>query len=436
MNPSYMTYQDTLAYLSGLNKMGIRFALDPIRSLLERLHNPQGGYPSVLIAGTNGKGSVAAMTASILAAGGFKTGLYTSPDLIDFRERIRVDGVMISREKAAICTQRVKEKITEEVSYFEFLTAMAFLHFQRQQVDIAILEIGMGGRLDATNIVIPLVSVITNISLEHREYLGNTLEKITREKGGIIKEGGTCLTAARQKRVVSTLEEICREKRATLYRIGKDIRIMIHRDGTFSYHGIGRSYEGLVCPLAGRHQFSNAALTLGAVEILADAGFPVGEAVVAEGLRNTRWEGRLEILQRAPMLLVDGAHNPAGAETLRRALRTGFPRRRLILIFGVLGDKDYPAMAKRLLPLADRVILTRPNSERSLSPELLLPVARMFHTAAERIDNPADALRSALSHAGEEDLICVAGSLYLVGEIKKLHQAGGRSDESSAERSQ
>ncbi|MHB8907811.1 MAG: bifunctional folylpolyglutamate synthase/dihydrofolate synthase [Syntrophales bacterium] len=419
-----MTYQDTLAYLSSLNKMGIRFGLDPIRSLLDRLHNPQNGYPCVLIAGTNGKGSVAAMTASILAAGGFKTGLYTSPDLIEFRERIRINGTMISHEEAAICTERVKKEMVEEVSYFEFLTAMAFLHFYRQQVDIAILEIGMGGRLDATNVVIPRVSIITNISLEHREYLGNTLEKIAREKGGIIKEGGHCLTAARQKRVVSTLEAICREKRVTLYRVGKEIRTTIHRDGTFSYHGVGRCHAGLVCPLAGRHQFSNAALALGAVELLADAGFPVDDAVVAKGLRETRWEGRLEILRRAPTLLVDGAHNPAGAETLRRALQNGFPRRRLILIFGVLGDKDYPAMAKRLLPLADRVILTRPNSERSLSPDLLLPVARMFHEAVERIDNPADALRSALSGAGEEDLICVAGSLYLVGEIKKIHQTG------------
>lgn len=429
-----MTHEDMLAFLSSLNKMGIRFGLDPIRSLLDRLRNPQNGYPSVLIAGTNGKGSVAAMTASILTAGGFKTGLYTSPDLIDFRERIRVDGEMISREEAAICTGQVKAAITEDVSYFEFLTAMAFLHFQRQQVDIAILEIGMGGRLDATNVVIPLVSVITNISLEHREYLGNTLEKITREKGGIIKEGGICLTAARQKRVVATLEEICREKGARLYRVGKEIRTTLHRDGTFSYHGIGRSYARLVCPLAGRHQFSNAALALGAVELIADAGFPVDGQTVAEGLRKTRWEGRLEILRHAPTLLVDGAHNPAGAETLRRALQTGFPRRRFILIFGVLGDKDYRAMVKRLLPLADRVILTRPNSERSLPLDLLLPVARRFHGAVEGIENPGDALRAAISQAGEEDLICVAGSLYLVGEIKKIHQSGGRPDEITTER--
>ena len=192
--------------------MGIRLGLEPIRSLLERLHDPQNAFPTILIAGTNGKGSVAAMTASVLTRGGFRTGLYTSPDLIDLRERIRIDGRMISREETALCTEKVKWQIREEISYFEFLTAMAFLHFKEQRVQIAVLEIGLGGRLDATNVVTPLVSVITNISLEHREYLGSTLEKIAREKGGIVKQGGICLTAGRQKRVISTLEAICRER--------------------------------------------------------------------------------------------------------------------------------------------------------------------------------------------------------------------------------
>jgi dihydrofolate synthase/folylpolyglutamate synthase len=420
-----MTYRDTVAYLSGLNKMGIRFGLDPIRSLLSRLHNPQNSYPAVLIAGTNGKGSVAAMTASILSTSGYRTGLYTSPDLIDFRERIRIDGEMIGRGDAAICAEQVIAEITEDVSYFEFLTAMAFLHFERQRVDIAVLEIGMGGRLDATNVVHPLLSVITNVSLEHREYLGNTLEEIAREKGGIIKERGRCLTAANQKRVVETLEVLCRERGARLYRLGREIRTRIHRDGTFSYLGIGRRLERLVCPLAGRHQYANAALALGTAELIGEAGFRVDERLVVEGLAKTRWEGRLEVLQRAPMLLVDGAHNPAGAATLRRALQEGFPRRRLILIFGVLGDKDYSAMVRRLFPLADRVILTRPRSERALSLGVLLPAARRYHRDVELCANPGDALRSALSRAGTEDLVCVAGSLYLVGEIKKIHQAGG-----------
>ncbi len=426
MNPRSIAYRDTRAYLCGLTKMGIRFGLDPINGLLGRLQDPQQRYPSVLIAGTNGKGSVAAMIAAILSAGGYRTGLYTSPDLIDFRERIRVDGEMISREEATICAARVRAQVREEISYFEFLTAMAFLHFRRRRVDIAVLEVGMGGRLDATNVVVPLIAVITNTSLEHRQYLGDTLEAIAREKGGIIKQGGRVLTAARQKPVVDTLDALCRDRNAELYRLGREIRTRVHRDGTFSYRGIGRRFARLTCPLVGRHQYANAALALGAVELIADAGFPVpGDRVVA-GLERTRWEGRLEVLRRAPTLLVDGAHNPAGAETLRRALRENFSYRRLILIFGVLGDKDYPAMARRLFPLADRVILTRPPSDRAVPLEELLPIARRFHAAVEGYARPADALRAALSRAGERDLVCAAGSLYLVGAIKKLQRAAAR----------
>ena len=246
-----MTHQDTFAYLSGLDRAGIRLGLEPIVDLLDRLHNPQHAFPSILIAGTNGKGSVAAMTASILTRGGFRTGLYTSPDLVDPRERIRVDGRMITEAEAALCAEKVREQIREEITYFEFLTAMAFVHFQEQQVQIAVLEIGLGGRLDATNVVTPLVSVITNISLEHRDYLGNTLEKIAREKGGIVKEGGICLTAARQGRVVETLEAICRERGARLHRVGKELRTVTHGDGTFSCRSLKRRYGRLTCPLPG-----------------------------------------------------------------------------------------------------------------------------------------------------------------------------------------
>jgi dihydrofolate synthase / folylpolyglutamate synthase len=417
-----MTYRETLEYLSNLNPLGIRLGLGPVRSLLERLNNPQERIPSVLIAGTNGKGSVAAMTASMLSMAGFSTGLYTSPDLMDVRERIRINGRMISRSAMAACAQEVRSHIRETVSYFEFLTAMAFLHFKQQKADITVLEVGMGGRLDATNMVTPIVSVITNISLEHRQYLGNTLEKITCEKGGIIKAGGVCLTAARQKPVIQTLEAICRERGARLLRVGKEIRTTIHRDGTFSYRGVVDSHERLVCPFAGKHQISNAALALAAVDQVRAAGFAVDQTAVSRGLKQAHWEGRLEILQRSPMLLVDGAHNPAGAATLRRALREDFPHRRLILLFGVMGDKDYRTMARRLFPLADRVILTRPHSDRALSPLRLQTLAGAGSRNVEVIEDPGAALRHALSQAGQEDLVCAAGSLYLVGEIKKLHR--------------
>ena len=425
-----VTYRDTIDYLRGLHPLGIRFGLDPIRSLLARLNNPQDHVPAVLIAGTNGKGSTAAMTASILSAAGFRTGLYTSPDLTDVRERIRVDGRLISREDMTACAEEVRSRIREEVSYFEFLTAVAFLYYRQRQADIAVLETGMGGRLDATNVVTPLVSVITNISLEHREYLGDTLEKIAREKGGIVKKGGICLSAVRQRRVIETLEAICGERKAKLCLLGKEIRTKIHRDGTFSYHGVGKSYRRLHCPLAGKHQIANAALALAAVEMIENAGFRVDETSISEGLRRTHWEGRLEILRRLPRLVVDGAHNPAGASVLRQALQNDFPHRQLILIFGVLEDKDYRGMARRLFPLADRVILTRPNSERALSPVELRSLTERHQKKMEVIDDPSEALRHSLSFAGKEDLICATGSLYLVGKIKEASagQEGQRPD--------
>ena len=241
-------------HLDGLKRLDIRFSLGPISRFLERLNNPQNAYGTVLVGGTNGKGSIAAMVASALSHGGFRVGLYTSPHLIDVRERIRIDGEMISREEMDAWIEIVKAHSTENLTYFEFLTAVAFLYFHRRKVDLAILEVGMGGRLDATNVVSPLVSVVSNISLDHTEYLGSRLEEIAWEKGGIIKNGGVCITAVKQRRLQKLLEEICRTRGATLYSIGREIKINTHPDGSFSYRGIGMRYDNLVCPLKGRHQ--------------------------------------------------------------------------------------------------------------------------------------------------------------------------------------
>ncbi|MCL2670220.1 MAG: bifunctional folylpolyglutamate synthase/dihydrofolate synthase, partial [Syntrophaceae bacterium] len=414
-----MTYPEALSSLSGMHHLGIRLGLEPIASLLGRLGNPQDRYPTLLVAGTNGKGSVAAMTAAMLAAGGYRTALYTSPDLIDVRERIRIDGRMIGRGEMARCIREVKAQVTEEVSYFEFLTAVAMLHFYNQRVDIAILEVGMGGRLDATNVVTPLVSVITNVSLDHQAYLGRTLSAIAREKGGIIKPGVPCLTAALQRPVVDAIQGICREENAPFYRLGDAMRLRIHRDGRFSYQGLERRFDRLTCPLPGRHQRRNAALALGILELIAPR-FPLDERVIRRGLRQTRWEGRLEILGRRPLLLVDGAHNPAGAAALRRALLEDFSYRRLWLIFGVLGDKDYRRIAAPLFPLAHEVILTRPGSDRALPMAALLPAAAQYQCRIVVREDPGKALQYACSRAGDRDLICVSGSLYLVGDIKGI----------------
>jgi dihydrofolate synthase/folylpolyglutamate synthase len=406
-------------HLDGLKRLDIRFSLDPISRFLERLNNPQNAYGTVLVGGTNGKGSIAAMVASALSHGDFRVGLYTSPHLIDVRERIRIDGEMISREEMDAWIETVKAHSTENLTYFEFLTALAFLYFHWRKVDLAVLEVGMGGRLDATNVVSPLVSVVSNISLDHSEYLGRRLEEIAWEKGGIIKNGGVCITAVKQRRLQKLLEEICRTRGATIYSLGREMTIDTHPDGSFSYRGIGTRYDNLVCPLKGRHQIENAAVALGVIEALAMKGFGVDDDAVFKGIRDVKWEGRLEVIRHSPMVLLDGAHNAGGASTLARALREEFSYKKLIFIFGVLKDKDYKAMLKKLLPLGDRLILTSPDTERAMPPEALLPVAKQYLRRIEVVKNSREALKRALSIADQNDLICVTGSLYLIGEIKK-----------------
>lgn len=413
-----MAAEESLAYLSRLDTRGIRLSLGPITRLIEQLYHPEKNYETILIGGTNGKGSIAAMITSILVKGGFTVGLYTSPHLIDVRERIRVNNKMISVEEIKYHLDEVREAMVEEVTYFEFLTAMAFLHFRRKAVDIAVLEVGLGGRLDATNVVSPALSVISNISLEHRDYLGNRLATIAWEKGGIIKDGGLCITGERKGAVIRVLEGICSERGARLIRLGRDMKVRADGRGTFTYHGLDRTFHHLACSLKGHHQFANAALAIGAVEMMARRGFLLDDGAVRDGIRETHWEGRLEILRRNPTVLVDGAHNPAGASSLRRALTNDFTYERLILVFGVLRDKDYSAMLKRLAPLADTLILTKPDSARAMPPEDLFPIARRYQRNVEVTGTVEEAMHRALAKANPGDMICAAGSLYLVGQVK------------------
>ncbi|MFB3926046.1 MAG: folylpolyglutamate synthase/dihydrofolate synthase family protein [Syntrophales bacterium] len=408
-----------LQYLESLDMKRVRLSLDPIRRLMDRLGNPQEKYRTILVAGTNGKGSISSMLYSILRKSGMKTGLYTSPHLIDFRERIRVDGAMISNEDLGSLIEEVREEIDEDITYFEFATAVAFLHFLRAGVDIAVLEVGMGGRLDATNIVHSEVSIVSNISVDHREYLGETLDQIAREKCGVIKEGGVCVTAEKKKGIIRIIEETCRERHSKLIRVGKDLKARAGRNGRFSFRGIDRRYENLFLPLRGRHQIENAAAALGAVEALSAKGCPVADQHVLDGLRDTKWEGRLEILQEKPTLVLDAAHNLSGVSALGRALAEDFSYKKLIFVFGVLRDKDYRSMLKKIAPLADHLILTGIRTQRALSLEELADVGRKYHRNIRVACNSGKALNEALALAGPDDLVCIAGSLYLVGEIKR-----------------
>ncbi|MBN1364762.1 MAG: bifunctional folylpolyglutamate synthase/dihydrofolate synthase [Syntrophaceae bacterium] len=407
------------AYLESLNVDKMRFGLKSITELLSRQGNPQRSFKTIIIAGTNGKGSTAAMIASILHSAGYKVGLYTSPHLVDVRERIAINGKKISRREFNRTIAYVKNEIREQVTYFEFLTAVAFLYFKNQKIDIAVLEVGLGGRLDATNVCRPLVSVITNISFDHTACLGDTLESIAYEKAGIVKRNGICITAAGQKNVLEVLEKICRCRKAKLYCLNRDIKIKKQKDGLSSYQGLHRDIKNLIIPLTGKHQLFNAALAVAAVELCAKKGFPVNDAAIYKGLYNTRWEARLEILQDRPSFLLDGAHNQASIDALCRSLKNDFSFNRLILVFGVLADKDYRRMLKKIIPLASKIILTQVRSKRAMPAKDLLEYVKKMGRSAIVTENVNQAIERVIIMAGKQDLICATGSFYLAGEVKQ-----------------
>jgi dihydrofolate synthase/folylpolyglutamate synthase len=314
---------------------------------------------------------------------------------------------------------QVRRANREGVTYFEFATALAFLHFARCRVDVAVIEVGMGGRLDATNVIRPELSVISNIALDHAEFLGPRLEDIALEKAGIIRRGGVCITAATQAPVLNVLEAVCRQRKARLLRVGREIRIRAKRGDLFDFRSPRMEGKNLASALKGHHQRENTACALGALGVLRGRGFEVGDEAVRKGLAAVRWEGRLEIVAEGPTVILDGAHNAAGAAALKRALGE-FKYRRLILVLGILADKDWRGMIRRLAPLAHRVILTRPPEERALAPEALAAEAMRWSGSVDAVNEPREAIRRALEMAGRDDLVCVAGSLYLVGAVRHL----------------
>lgn len=406
-------------YLESLNINKMRFGLQPVTELLSRLDNPQKSYKTIIVGGTNGKGSTAAMIASILRSAGYRVGLYASPHLVDVRERIVINGRKISRKDFNRTIEYVKRKILKPVTYFEFLTAAAFLYFQEKNIDIAVLEVGLGGRLDATNVCTPLVSVITNIDFDHMAYLGGTLEAIAREKAGIIKRKGICLTAAKQKKVLDVFQGVRQRRQAELYVLGCHWKIKKQIDGFFAYDGLHRHIKNLKIPLRGNHQAINVALALATIEICEEKGLNINDTAIRRGLENTRWAARLEVLRENPLFMLDGAHNPAGIDSLCRFLKKDFSCRRLILIFGALVDKDFRLMLKKIARCAERIILTPLKTERSAS--LNEMSAALIKTGCTPViaANVTQAMEKAFALAGKKDVICAAGSFYLAGEVKQ-----------------
>ncbi|MBP1723369.1 MAG: FolC bifunctional protein, partial [Deltaproteobacteria bacterium] len=308
------------------------------------------------------------------------------------------------------------EKAT--LTFFEFTTAMMFRYFQEEKVDFAVVEAGLGGRLDATNVLDPVASLITPISREHAQYLGETILEIAGEKAGIIKPGRPLLTSTPQARVAALLEKRCQELKSPFLRWGRDFEAREKEPGVIHFRGRRYSYPNLRLGLAGSHQTRNAGLALAAVEILIEAGFRIEEQHIRRGLSETRWPGRLELIETGARILLDGAHNPGATEVLKKALETGYPRRRLIIVLGIMADKEISAMMKDIVPRADLLFLTKVRNERAASLDLLEAESSSYEKPYRKFGTVAEALDEALSEAGKEDLILVTGSLYTVGEAR------------------
>jgi dihydrofolate synthase/folylpolyglutamate synthase len=416
------TFSQTLEYLYGLEHFGISLGLENIEELCAACGNPEARLKVVHVAGSNGKGSTIAFLKTLLREHGLTVGVYSSPHLRHFSERIVIDDTAISEAEIVALTRELRphaERIPRIVTFFDFTTCMALLYFARKKPDIVLLETGLGGRLDATNVVArPLLTMITNIALEHEEFLGSTLLSVAAEKGGILKPGVPLVSGVRNRRVRKFFDDRQRTLAAACEFLGRDFRIRRRADGTFSYYGPGGSkLSGLRVPLPGRHQQENAALALRALEQLAVAElFEVDDDRVRRGLARVKWPGRFQKVAENPDIYLDGAHNPHGIRALEPELKRLSENRRLILIVGVMKDKRIDEMASRLLPLADEVIVTRAPLDRACSPEFLAAKARAWCSRVQVTENVAESLARARRLAGPGDLIFLTGSLYCVGE--------------------
>jgi len=474
--PARPSYKKAIQYLYSLEKYGIRLGLKRIKTFLKSLGNPQDRLNLIHVAGTNGKGSTCALIESVLIRAGYKVGLYTSPHLVRFNERIRINEREITDKKVAELVKRIKQRSGETekwrngettkqnprfpdspiprlpcaLTFFEFTTAMAFLYFAEEKVDIAVIEVGLGGRLDATNVGSPIVSIITNIERDHEAILGSRITDIAFEKAGIIKGDGILISAEAKSATLKVLASECRRKRAAFYRLNRDFFIDDSEKAevrgqkiggiTFSFKGRRRVFKDLKTNLLGKHQLQNAACALAALEVLEEDGYDITESAVRKGLENIFWPGRLEIVSKRPLIVLDCAHNPAGAAVLKHALQREFNYKRLFLILGIMADKDIKGIISALAPIADTVILTCPKTERAASLEMLYKEImdlrvmnyelRMKDSNRKSkilnrklkimlIEDVQEACRTAISMSKAGDMVCITGSIFTVGEARE-----------------
>lgn len=428
-----LDYQETLDYIYSFANFETRpagqqtradYTLDRMRAMLAKLDNPQARYPTVHITGTKGKGSTAAMLASMLTTAGYRTGLYTSPHLHTYRERIRVDGRLIGEEEVIrwIENHRGLLETLEGLTTFEVTSAMGFDIFAQEQVDIAVIEVGLGGRLDTTNVITPVLSVITPISLEHTEILGDTIAEIAHEKAGILKPGVPAVVAPQPAEAMSAIERVAGGLGAALTGVGRDwTYTLLHMspDGqSIELRGPAGDRLRLRMPLLGAHEAVNAAVAVAAAHELQARSFQLEASALARGVATVEWPARTELLGRRPWIMVDGAHNGAAACCLLDTVDRLLGERRVALIFGASSDKRIDDLFEVLLPAADQIVVTRADHPRAAQPAVLQQIARRHGRNADVLPTVAEALVNTVESAAEDDLILVAGSLFVAAEAR------------------
>jgi len=432
------SYNECLEKMFALGRFGIKLGLDVISDILSKLNSPHDNFLSIHIAGTNGKGSIASTLSLILSEAGIKTGLYTSPHLISFNERICINNKPISDNEVVTAYNAVASACsgTRDATFFEIATAMAFYVFNKNSVEVAIIETGMGGRLDATNILKPVLSIISNVSIEHQTYLGDTIEKIAFEKGGIIKKNTPVITGITQIEALAVIEKNAKKHSADLYKFNNDFKIKKNKteksktnNSVFSYFGINNTWHNLKTELPGQHQIDNAALVLASCELL-NLIFPIYKlnniklTSIKAGLLKNKWPGRLEKISNSPFVIIDGAHNLVAAENLAKYLSEELSNYKITLVMGILDDKPYDAILKTLLQVSHKLIITKAKTGRSHTPFTLQQAAQKYIGNIEIVPDVAEAVNFAVANALSDEAICIAGSLYVVGEAKKAIEDG------------
>lgn len=425
-----MKYEEAMKYITEVGNFGSNYGLERTYKLLEHLGNPERDLKLIHIAGTNGKGSTTSMITEILMGEGYKVGMYTSPFIEEFEERIQINRNNILKESLAILMDEIKVAVDKviEAGYnhpteFEIITVLMLLYFKKENIDFGVIEVGLGGTLDSTNVIKPIIQVITSISFDHTNLLGNTLEKIAREKAGIIKKGIPTVIYPQQEEVLKVIKNKCFEMDSELYIANNEnlkFKNIVNLDKPYQLLKYNNEID-ILLPLLGEHQIINLSVAMQAIEVLNNKNIiDISIANIVKSIKNVSWKGRLEVLSNNPYVVIDGAHNIQGIKTLSRNIKKYFKYENLYLILGILADKDVEEMIKIITPMAKKVYSVTPNSIRGELAESLKDEVSKFNKNCKAFDKYEEAYSEALNDASEKDLILASGSLYMIGDMRKI----------------